>query len=141
MSAPTHYDFDEAFQDKVTALILRDPIFNQRVEGLVEPDYFESATCGTLVKLVNHYYSKHRRCPDRVVVDRMVTASIASKKVREDLREPLKEKLDALATVDISDRDFVIEEIATFAKHQAVERAILKSVELLEKRDFTTIEA
>src|SRR5215472_11306703 len=104
-TALARYEFDNVFQDKVAALVWRDPAFNQQTEGLVLPDYFESAICGLVVKVASAYYAKYRRCPDRVIVERILEAQIAAKKLREDLREPLKEKLDVLTVTDILDRD------------------------------------
>jgi replicative DNA helicase len=44
-----------------------------------------------------------------------------------------------LFTTDVSDREYVADECATFARHQAMTKAVLDSVEMIEKRDFDAI--
>ena len=134
------FTFDDAFQSKIAALAIRDAVFLQRCDGLLRPEYFQDAAEATLVNIVSGYYQKYKRCPDIVTLAKLLKDALTAKAIREDMRGPIGTKINELRKLDISDRDFVVDQVAEFARHQAVEQAILKAVELLEKRKFDDIE-
>lgn len=152
--ASERYVFDEAFQAKIAALCLRDPTFVGRVEGLIRPEYFESSAHAALVNIANRYYEKYRKIPgDRTTLSALIRHDVVKKVLQKEhvtgivaaLRDRDPAALAAgaepgLFQVDISDRDLVVEEVATFARHQAVSNALLESVDLIEKRDFDAVE-
>lgn len=134
------YSYDEAFQGKITALCMRDTTFMQRVDGLIRPEYFESYADGHLVSIANRYYQKFKKAPgDGSTWRHLIDADIAAKIIRPELRAAVAKRAIQLMGHDISDRDLVVEEVATFARHQAVSKAILDSVEHLDLRDFEKI--
>jgi len=92
MSAAT-YEFDEDFQRKVVALTVRDLDFNIRTEGLISPGYFENVSHGHLVEIVLGYYEKYRAVPSRTVLLKLIKDAIASKRIREDMKEAFKDEL------------------------------------------------
>lgn len=153
-SAATIYKFDEDFQDKIAAMCLRDTTFMQRTEGLIRPEYFESTANAALVNIANRYFSKYRKCPgDRSVIGSLIKHDVINKVVQRELaadcvrrlQDRKKEDIEAgrikpsLFQVDISDRDYVVEQVATFARYQALSSAILKSCEHLELHNFTDV--
>jgi len=133
------YEFDDAFQEKIVALALRDTAFAQRCDGLVDPDYFENEAHQTLVRLANDYYRKFRKAPDTKLLPTLLKKALDDKKIRKDMVGEVKKVLGPILRADISDRDYVIEEVSTFARHQAMTKAIMDSVALLHKRDFAKI--
>lgn len=134
------YEFNKSFQSKIAALAIRDGQFNNRTNGLIRPEYFESAGEAMLVKIALSYYEKYKKIPDRPVWRELIKDAIDKKIIRKDLKKEVIEKFSELHKADISDRDYVIEKVADFARHQAIERAILHSVGLLEKGDWDNIE-
>jgi len=134
------FDFDDDFQAKVAALALRDAVFNERTEGLVRPEFFENAAYATLVNMGLEYYRKYRRQPDLVTLKDIVKEAIGSKIIRKDMVDDIKGALIKLLKHDIGDRDYAVEKVADFAKHQAMELAILSSADLLQKGKFGEIE-
>jgi replicative DNA helicase len=134
------YTYDENFQGKIAALSMRDTTFMQRTEGLVRPEYFENAADGQLVSIANRYYEKFKKSPgDGTTWKHLITADAAKKIIRPEMLSSVVHRAKALLGSDISDRDFVVEEVATFARHQAVSKAILESVSHLDLRDFEKI--
>lgn len=134
------YDFDEDFEDKIVALVLRDVQFNIRTQGLINPEYIRNMAGSALVGLVNTYWSKYKSLPSRPVLKRLLDISIAKKRIREDMREDIEAAIENADTTDISDRDFVVDEVASFAKHQAIINAIGKSVDIIGDRRFDEVE-
>lgn len=138
--APVRYEFDSEFQEKIVALMVRDTPFAQLTDGLVKPEFFEDAGCAALVAVVNNYYERYKKAPgDKIVLASLIRDSIKSKSLTPDLARLAAIKAPKLFLTDVSDREYVADECATFARHQAVSRAILDSVELVEKRDFESI--
>lgn len=135
------FEFDAPFQSKIAALCLRDTQFMQRVDGLIMPDHFENAVEAGLVDLANRYYAKYKKSPhDRETLKHLLKKGVIDKTLRRENVAAMIPHIGALWAVDISDRDFVIDEVATFARHQAVSKAILASVEDLDRRNFDAIQ-
>lgn len=141
-SPPVHkYEFDAGFQTKIAAMVARDGRFMQRTEGLVEPAYFENQAEAQLVALALDYYRKYKRIPaDKNIYRQCIKDAIAEKRLKNGDVPNLVEAIKRLWETDISDRDFVIDSVATFAKHQAVVDAIQESIGKLDIRDFDGIQ-
>lgn len=134
------YEFDSEFQGKITALMLRDTVFMQRTDGLVAPEFFENLSDAMLVDLSLRYYKKYKKAPgDKGTLVHLVGKDKADKIIKSEMMPLIIARIKTLWSADISDRDLVVDEVSTFARHQAVGKAILDSVNLLDKRNFTEI--
>lgn len=135
------YEFDAAFQTKIAALQCRDSVFAQRTDGLVRPEYFENVIEAGLVSCSVRYFEKYKRIPaDITIYARLIKDDIRDRKVSADLAKlMLAHYRDKMMKADISDRDFVVDQVATFARHQAVAAAIVESVPLLDRHEFDKI--
>lgn len=133
------FEFPEDFQAKLVAFCLRDPEFLARVDGLLKPEYFESSVDGALAALALNYFAKYRRVPDRSVLVMLIKTAVEKKQIRRDLVEEIKNSVRLAWETDIGDHEFVVEQVEIFAQQRAWEAAILKSAELLDKRDFDRI--
>jgi replicative DNA helicase len=136
-----HYDFDDLFQQKITAMMIRDTQFAQLTEGLIRPEFFENAGFGALIKVSGAYFDKYKKCPgDKTVLYSLIGDAVRAKTLPADLAKIALSVVPDIMATDVSDRDYVANQCATFARHQATARAILDSVDLIEKRDFDAIE-
>lgn len=136
----THYEFDEAFQSKIASLVVRDTQFCQLTEGLIKPEFFENRAEATWVAVAQRYYARYRKAPgDKSTLVAIMKTALRDKVVPIDAGRAAVEVLDRLYEVDISDRDFVADECATFARHQELLSVILKSADLIEKRSFDAL--
>lgn len=141
MSETATFEFDAAFQDKIAALLLRDSEFARRTDGLIEAGYFEEEATALLADIGLSYHKTYKSAPDVVVLFDLVKRRFKSKGFREELKEPVKKKLaHLLKKVDLSSREYVIDKVATFARHQALTQAILQSADELEKGNFDKIQ-
>lgn len=135
-----HYEFDEDFQKKIAALTIRDTAFAQLTDGLIQPEYFENAALAALVKVANGYFTKYKKAPgDKTILASILKDAIRAKVLPPELAKLAVTQVPALFATDVSDRDYVADECATFARHQATARAVLESVDLIERRDFDKI--
>lgn len=138
-AGPT-YEFDDDFQLKIAALTLRDPMFAQRTDGLIAPEYLGNDAQQAMVRLGVDYFARYKKVPDRGIWGTLIKDAVESKRIRKDLVPELRTTIGDILKTDISDRDIVIDKVAEFARHQAIEAALIKSVDLLAKRDFDTIQ-
>ena len=136
----TAYKFDEPFQAKIAALTMRDIQFVQRTEGLVRPEYFENSAEGAIVHIINRYYERYKKIPgDFVTLVNLIKKDKINKIIKSEFAPIVGQKVKELFAHDISDRDYAIDQVATFARHQAVSKAILDSVEHLDLNEFDKV--
>lgn len=132
--------FDDQFQQRVAALAARDMKFMQATEGLIQPKFFDNDLHGHIVRMACDYYKKYRRLPtDGSIWGRVIMDEVNAKRIDKTQAAMLVGTLKTLFTVDISDRDYVVDKTVEFAKHQAVQAAILNSVSLLDRREFDKV--
>jgi replicative DNA helicase len=136
------YEFDLEFQKKIVTLLLRDTQFALRAKDLVEPDYFLEKAHGFIVSVIKDFVSTYKTVPDRAIVPTLIKDEIAKRRIRDDLKEPIKDALrEGLSKkADLSGSAFILGKVGDFARHQAIEKAMIESMRLLEKGDFAGIE-
>jgi len=140
VSEEEHYDYDASFQAKIAALMLRDQVFVKRTEGLIKPSYLENETDAFLVTVVQDFYTKYRKAPDIGTLTTVLKSHYSAKKISPAMQADVKARLRLALSTRISDRDFVIDQVADFAKRSAVQDAIMRAVDLQAKGDYATIE-
>lgn len=134
------YEFDIAFQTKIAALLIRDTPFAQLTDGLILEHFFENTATGALVKVANKYFERYKKAPgDIVTLKKVVADAIRDRLLPPEIARMAIGVIPTLYETDVSDREYVADECATFARHQAVGKAILDSVELVDKRDFNQV--
>lgn len=140
--APVTYDFDESLQSRLLNLLMRDHQFATRSAGLIKPEYFTDETNGALCQLANeHFKAFNEPLGFSHTFGHVFKAAIASKKIRADVAANIKTKFgDGGYKIAVSDREFLLDQAAQFAKNRATEYAILASAEALAKGDYAKIE-
>lgn len=140
----TAITYDTAFQLKILTLALRDAAFMQRVEGLIDPKYYDETTMGYLADIANRHFENYKTVPDAKIVIKTIKDAKAAKLVKDDFVDELKPLIASIwsPTADLSNRDYYIDEVAKFARRRAMERAIEKSIDILDKGgDFDEIDS
>lgn len=134
------YEFDADFQTKILAMSLRDEAFMARVEGLIEPAYFEEAAHGYLMDFANDHYSKYRQPPSVSVLMNELRDRKGKKLIKDELMDDLRVVLkDVYGDVDLSNRDYTVEQVERFAQRRAVEEAIMETAERLDKGESVDV--
>lgn len=134
------FEFDEKFQRKIAALAVRDTVFVQRTEGLVLPEYFEHAADRAMIAVVQDFYKKYKKAPDPSSLAQALKLARDDKKIRPELWPDIRDRLGKLLSVSLADRDFVIDQVAAFARNTAMQNAIMASIPLIDKGDYAKIE-
>ena len=130
---PAPLEFDLAFQTKIAALSVRDATFRRRIDGLVAPEQFEDVNEAILVSLSGDYWEKYGTLPGTTTVwGELFKDAVKSKVLRKDVLPNVMTKFKDLLKSDMRDRDFVVDKVAEFARHQAIQLASLEMMDLVE---------
>lgn len=133
------YDFDLSFQERIATMMVRDTTFALRARDLIEPEYFANEALQALIGITKSHIATYRAAPDLALMPMLIKDAVAAKKIRKDVVSDISDLLKRIMTNSAATPEFVIDRVSDFAKHQAVEKAILDSVPLLEKGDFNKI--
>lgn len=133
------FDFDEEFQDKIAGIFARDTSFAKRVIDLLEPEYFTNQGTADFVKIIQGHLRKFGNVPDRSTFVKILKDLADTKRLRDDALQGVKDAFVKSLKADISNAEYVAQEVATFAKHQAIQNAMMHSIPLLEKGEFDKI--
>lgn len=128
--------YDAAFQNKIIAMMLRDEQFAQRCEGLIDPAYFDFETHSYIADLANRHYQVYRTIPSITIVVKLVKDAEAAKLIKPDFVADLKGILKVVFSnaVDLSNREYMVDEVAKFAKERAIEGALGKFIDIVDAK-------
>ena len=123
-----------SFQIKVLSSLLKHKEFLQGIYDILEEDYFDNPAHKWIVEEILKYYYKYNTTPTLDVLQ------VEVKKIdNEILKVSVIEQLKEAYKASNEDRDFVEQEFANFCKNQQLKKALLSSVELLEKGQYDDI--
>ena len=91
-------------------------------------------------KMTMDFYKTYKKNPGITSIPMMIRDALATKTIRGDLLSDIKKRIVELLKSDVSDVVYVTNKVAEFAKHRALEEAVLQSAMALEKGDYTKID-
>jgi len=133
------FEFDPSFQLKIAALFMRDTSFAKKVKDLLLPQYFTETATGDVVRIIKAHVETYNQVPDRSMINQMVKDELAANRIRKDQLPDIINSLKHILTADLSNPTYVSDKVVSFAKHQAIENAMMQSITLLEKGQFDKI--
>jgi len=122
------------FQIKVLSSLLKHREFLQGINDILEIEYFDNPAHKWIVEEILKYHYKYHATPTKE------TLSVENKKIENEvLRISIAEQLREAYKVSNEDQVYVEEEFANFCKNQQLKKALLSSVDLLEKGQYDDI--
>jgi replicative DNA helicase len=122
------------FQVKVLSSLLKHKEFLQNIHDILEEDYFDNPAHKWIVTEILRYHYKYHATPT------LDSLQIEVKKIdNEVLRISVIEQLKEAYKASNEDQEFVEQEFANFCKNQQLKKALLSSVDLLEKGQYDDI--
>lgn len=134
------FDFDADFQQKLVALSLRDEAFFRRVDGLIQPQYFEDRAHQAIFHIANEYHARYRRLPERSEWSELIKDAKAEKAIRDDDIPGMVDALKKVLKDPIPARDYAVDKVANFAKNQAIAQAYVITIPMIEKGEYEKAE-
>lgn len=133
------FEFDPAFQRKIASLFLRDSQFAIKTKDLIKPEYFTEQAVGTMVRVVQNHLQVYKTIPDLRILPTVLKDEITAKRIRTDQIGEVRDFIKEAVSADLSNPDYVVDKVVTFAKRQAIEQAMIESLPLLDKGQFDKI--
>jgi len=122
------------FQIKVLSSLFKHKEFLQGIHDILESEYFDNPAHKWLVEEVLRYYYKYHATPT------LDSLQVEVKKIdNEVLRISVIEQLKEAYKASNEDQEFVEQEFSNFCKNQQLKKALLSSVDLLEKGQYDDI--
>jgi replicative DNA helicase len=122
------------FQVKVLSSLLRHKEFLQNIHDILEEEYFDNPAHKWIVEEILKYHYKYHTTPS------LDALQVEVKKIdNEVLKVSVIEQLKEAYKASNEDQEYVEQEFANFCKNQQLKKALLSSVDLLEKGQYDDI--
>lgn len=122
------------FQVKVLSSLLRHKEFLQNIHDILEEGYFDNPAHKWIVEEILKYHYKYNTTPS------LDALQVEVKKIdNEVLKVSVIEQLKEAYKASNEDQEYVEQEFANFCKNQQLKKALLSSVDLLEKGQYDDI--
>jgi len=126
------YKFQEPFQRKIAALCLKDPVFLQDYEDVVDPRFFEFDYISSIVRIAKGHVEKHKELPSKSTLVESVKEHCDTYRVSERDSQEILDKLETLYTIDVADPSSVKDKVIRFGKRQALKSAVMEIADLID---------
>jgi replicative DNA helicase len=122
------------FQVKVLHSLLKNKKFLINIRDVIMPNYFENQAHKWIVKETLKYFEKFNTCPT------LDFLKIEIKKIDNDiLKTATIDQLKEIYKLTNDDQEYVEQEFSSFCKNQALQDALIQSVDLLKEGMFDDI--
>lgn len=133
------YQFSENIQRGILYLLKSDLDFFLQIINLVKSDYFEYPSHSKIFDTVKDHYLKYHLLPNDDFLHEDIKKSLSSNEKLSDYKDEL-EYINNLDTSSISNTGFYLDLIESFAKKEAMKRAVAESVMLIKDDRIEEVE-
>ena len=133
------YELSDNIQRGIVFLAKSDKNFLVQVMPMISPDYFEFPSHQKMYVIIVDYYKKYGKLPH----DEFILEEVKRVKSANELFSDFKEELERINELDessLNNEDYLLDLVEGFAKEQAMKEAIIRSAELVKKKNFSDIE-
>ena len=127
--------YGSSFQTKVISSLLADTKYSQTIGDILEPVMFDSEANQWLVDIIKEYYVEYKTNPTLDVLKIKIN-DIQNDILQASVIVKLKEAWQQMESTDL---EFIKEESLEFCKNQILKNAIIKSVDLLQNKEYDSI--
>ena len=128
--------FGNKFQLKLLYYLLTDEKFFTRIYEILLPEYFTNEHYIFLTTMIVEYSEQYNTVPTYDNLETIINTTLEDE-VQQDFLLKLVKLISSYAPS--TDKEFIEEKTIEFCRQQAMKNAILKSVDLLKREDFETI--
>ena len=135
----TQYDLADDIQRGIIYLSKSDKNFLIQAMPMVKPEYFEYPSHQKFFTVIIDYYKKYQKLPADDFVLEEVKKVMSPSELFSDYKEEMG-RINQLDKTSLSNEDYLLDLVESFAKEQAVQEALLESINLMKKKKFSDIE-
>lgn len=135
MGDSAKYQYDRGFQERIVALVLREPAFVHDYEDVVDPAYFEAESLGIISRLALEFFRKTNEIPNRDTLRETLKDYCQEYRVGERVLGEVETDIDTVYKIDLSNVQAVRDRVIRFGQRQALRSAVLEIADLVQKDD------
>ncbi len=132
-------EYGKSFQTNTIIALISDGRFLEQTLDILDSKYFDSEADQWIINSTIKYFRHYHKVPTLQVFKTEI-AEINNDVKKVVIIEKVKEVFRTLESKQ-SDLDFVKDKFLAFAKNQEMKKAILKSVDLLQKKKYSEIKS
>ena len=132
------YSFQDSIQRGILYLTKSDEGFLIQTMPMIKADYFEFPSHQKFFSTIKDFFLKYKKLPTNDQLLETVRGIMASNELFGDYKDELSE-IDKLDVKSIENEEYYLDLVEEFAKEQSLKEAIIKSVDHLEKKNFSAI--
>lgn len=129
--------FNISFQTQILAMAIRNPYFLPLYGDIFKPSIFDTQYHKDICSWVNEFYEKYKTVPGRKSMNRILKSKVPSS---NPLRQGYKALLTRVYEMDISDADFVRDQLIQAVKFQNVKSALSMMTGQLDRAEFEMLQ-
>jgi len=133
------YQFNENIQRAILYFLKADNDFYLQIVNLVKPEYFEFPSHSKIFSTVVAYYDKYHSLPSDLFIIEDVKKNLGARENISDYEDELN-YINSLDTSTITNPDYVVDLIESFAKKEAMKAAIAESITLIKDNKVEQVE-
>ena len=103
----TAYTFTEAFQERILAFLLQDPVFLAEFHDVINPTYFVSETVQALVEIATEHFEQYQKIPDRETYLELIRQYVEKFSLDDDEYKLLRKTARDAYSRDVADATFI----------------------------------
>ena len=134
------YDFSDNIQRGILYFLKSDKDFYLQIVNLVKPDHFEYPSHARIFNTVRNYYEKYGKLPTDEFILQDVKDKLGSRESVSDYEDELT-YINGLDEATISNSEYMLDIVETFAKKEAMKSAIAESISLVKEDRMEEVEA
>lgn len=139
---PMKFGQGEVFEEKTVQAILTDETFALQMSDVFEADYLESISLQMIVKVFYNYFQKHNSFPSLDMLENILTNALKGEGNEKIIVHNIGQYFSKVRAKPLNgDLKYIEEESLDFCKRQALRKAILESLPLVNKSNFSTVSA
>mgnify|MGYP003673643459 FL=1 len=128
-------DWGYNFQIKLISSLFTDRLFLQQISDILERKFFESEANQFIIGVILDYFQEYKDAPTMEVL-KVKLNELDNNLLGETIKSHLK---DVYKQFEATDLEFIKSKTLDFCKNQALKKAIVESVDLLQVGEFDEI--
>lgn len=129
--------FGKNFQEALAAIAFKERAFCDRLEEVLQVDFFEPKYLKKFAQLLFDYRKKYKTHPTETALSMMLNVELDGED--DASKAQIHEYCSRLQSIDLTDAEYVKQTSIDFCKKQVLKAAMIKSVDLLKDSSFDEI--
>jgi len=119
----------------ILKLMQNDRSFLLKMLKSIKRDYFESEINSKVFEIYNTIFNRLNKTPTKEIISQI----LSKKGISKDMYSVILDRVFNTNPLDPAEKEYITEEVISFAKRARMKEAIIQSIDHLEKDEFETI--